>query len=177
MSIGVGRAGGRAEGRRGGRPGGRPRGGGVERLVPALRHHVPRVHEHDVVGMGQVLRLMCHEDTRGAPEQPPRAKHLMREALKVVIRGHQRPSVAISGNSGHQRHSEAIRGHQRPSEALGGHQRPSEALRGPQRPSEALRGPQRHSEAKRRTCLKMCLPTCASTADRGSSRSSTSECA
>jgi hypothetical protein len=64
----------------------------------------------------------------------------MREALKVVIRGHQRPSVAISGNSGHQRHSEAIRGHQRHSEALGGHQRPSEALSGHQRHSEAISG-------------------------------------
>jgi hypothetical protein len=113
-------------------------GGAVERLVPALRHHVPRVHEHDVVGMGQVLRLMCHEDTGGAPEQPPRAKHLMREALQVVIRGHQRQSVAIGGNSGHQRHSEGIRGHQRHSEAIRGHQWPSEALRGHQRPSEAL---------------------------------------
>ena len=150
MSIGVGRAGGRAGGRSGGAIGGAI-GGAVERLVPALRHHVPRVHEHDVVGMGQVLRLMCHEDTRGAPEQPPRAKHLMREALKVVIRGHQRQSVAIGGNSGHQRHSEAIRGHQRHSEAIRGHQWPSEALRGHQRPSVAIRGHQRQSEAIRGT--------------------------
>ena len=53
------------------------------------------------------------------------------EAIREVIRGHQRSSG---------RSSEAIRGHQRPSEAIrevirghqGGHQRPSEAIRGRQ---------------------------------------------
>jgi len=48
-----------------------------------------------------------------------RPDHLMREALKGVIRGHQRPSVVISG---HQRSSEVVRGHQR-SSAVGSERR------------------------------------------------------
>jgi hypothetical protein len=60
---------------------------------------------------------------QGAAGSTPRRPDLMREVIRVAIRGHQRSSEVIRGHqSGHQRSSEASTTiparHQRPSEAI-----------------------------------------------------------